>query len=452
MSGIMFAMEEIENEVPANVEEAAETAVAVADETAEIQQENDEVGVTVAQVEDAVQAGDELESIGEVAEEAVESGEGLSEESAEMASIAIESIRNRLGFRDSTRLVPATESFGNVNTRLMSTKLVVETIGETIKKIWLRIKQIFARLWEKVKGFIAKLFNSATMLQKHVDGLLVKAKALPADLKPAKDKISSGAKAFSSEGKADLGTVQEIIKNADLFAAVASTIAAQHKTLSDYAQQLASKPFTEENVMDFMTKATGAANGFLKAASPMKTINANLASIVAPAGDGAKGITNFAYGPFVNSKVFNLASSEVEIFGKPTKSIYASFVNAKAEPAKEIEALKKDQIVDVLEQASALCKKLAAFKKVQSEYEAVAKASAKLADTVIASAGKVMEKTEAKKETNEGLKALRKEVATSMKGMQTIGSFGPSVVFSTIKAAADLASASMANLKGAESK
>ena len=140
MTGLIAAMEEIENEVPVNQEEAAETAVAVADESAEIQQDGDEIGTTVAQVEDAVQAGEELESIGEVAVDSVEGGEGLTEEAAEVASIAIESIRNRLGFRTETCLVPATESFGNTNTRVMSTRLVIEGIGDTLKKIWAAIK------------------------------------------------------------------------------------------------------------------------------------------------------------------------------------------------------------------------------------------------------------------------------------------------------------------------
>ena len=64
----------------------------------------------------------------------------MDEAAAEMASIAIESIRNRLGIRAQTRLVPATESFGNTNTRVVSTKLVVEEIGETLKRIWAAIK------------------------------------------------------------------------------------------------------------------------------------------------------------------------------------------------------------------------------------------------------------------------------------------------------------------------
>ena len=447
MSGIMFAMEEIENEVPVDQQEAADTAVAVADETAEIQQENTEIGTTVAQVEDAVQAGDELESIGEVASEAVESGEGLSEESAEMASIAIESIRHRLGFRDATRLVPATESFGNVNTRLMSTKLVVETIGETIKKIWLAIKATFARLWEKVKGFIAKLFNSTAMMQKHVDGLLAKAKALPAEYAPVKDKISSGAKAFSVEGKANFGTVEQIIKNAELLVIVSSEISGKQKEISAVAQKLADSEFTEANVSSFLASVGGGAEDIKKASGVLKTIDNRLVSLVTAAHDGGKDVQNFAYGPFVNSKALNISISKVEILGKSVSRSSISFVNTKTEPSKEMEALKKDQIVSVLNTASELCKRLTAFKKVQSDYDAISKASAKLADTVIKSAESGVKKNEGKPETSAALKALRDEVSSSMKGMQAFGSFGPSVMFNTIKAAADLASASMANLK-----
>jgi len=125
-TGLVAAMEEVDNSPSIDENEAAEVAATVADESSEVQAEGDEIGVTVAQVEDAVQAGEELEDIAEVASETVEEGEGLDESAAEMASIAIESIRNRLGIRAQTRLVPATESFGNTNTRVVSTKLVVE--------------------------------------------------------------------------------------------------------------------------------------------------------------------------------------------------------------------------------------------------------------------------------------------------------------------------------------
>ncbi len=123
--------------------------------------------------------------------DAVEDGEGLTEEAAEVASIAIESIRNRLGFRAQSRLVPATESFGNTNTRVMSTRLVIEGIGDTIKKIWAAIKAAALRVWEMIKSFFAKLFNSATMLAKHIQALKDRARGMSGDLSPKDKKIKT---------------------------------------------------------------------------------------------------------------------------------------------------------------------------------------------------------------------------------------------------------------------
>ena len=85
LNGGLLAMEEIDNggENMGEVE-AAEVAATVADESAEIQESNTDVGIEVAKVEDAVQAGEELEALGDLAADSLENGEGQSEDSAEV--------------------------------------------------------------------------------------------------------------------------------------------------------------------------------------------------------------------------------------------------------------------------------------------------------------------------------------------------------------------------------
>lgn len=447
-NGLISAMEEVENELPVDQQEAADTAVAVADETAEIQQDSGEIDVSVSQVEDAVQAGDELESIGEVAADAVESGEGLSEETAEMASIAIESIRNRLGFRSETRLVPATESFGNTNTRLMSTKLVIEGITDTLKKIWNAIKSAILRLKDKLVSFFSKLFNSAAMLAKHIKMLQDRANKMPASLKMVKKTIkSSSARAFSLNGKADFDTAKKVINNTALMSAVALATAAKQKDVSAAAQTLAASDITADSVEKFLSAQNAGADAVVKAASTFVTMDPTLAQMPAKANKNGKGTANYAYGPFVGSKVLHISVSETEVLGKPMKRASVSFIDSKGKIAEEIGALEMSEIKEVLATAAKMCSDLQDFKKVQGEYDAITKASNKLAETVMSSAVNVLEKSGAKQEVSAGLKALQSEVSSSLSSLSSFGNVGPNLVFNAVKSLADYASLSLANLK-----
>ena len=120
MSGLIFAVESAENEIgaDASADEVAALEATVADESAAIQAESNEADVTISQVEAAVQDGEELEAIADVATDSLaDGGEGLTEEAAEVAAIAIERARARLGFSDLSRITPAREQFGSSSTR-----------------------------------------------------------------------------------------------------------------------------------------------------------------------------------------------------------------------------------------------------------------------------------------------------------------------------------------------
>lgn len=449
--GLVASMEEAQNEVAELGDtEAAEVAVSVADETAEIQGASDEIGTTVSEVEEAVQGGEELETIADIATDAVESGEGLSEESAELASVAIENIRSRLGFDTSTRLVPATESFGNTNTRMTSTNLVLLGIGDSLKKIWTSIKAAAARLWEMLKSFFAGLFNSAGMLSKHIAALSERARKMDSGVKPKDKKIkhSGVARAFSVKGKADMSTVEDIAKNTEQLVAVALRVGEQQKAVAVAASALAAGEVTEAAVKAFVSSQATGADSALKAASMFGNIDASLAAQVTKGAKQKKGskTENFAYGPFVGNVALSCNVFESEILGAKAKRVSMSFVPMSGKVAGEVEALDLNQVRNILGKATKLTNDLKDFKKVQDNYDAVTKQITKVADAVMNNAEKILDKTGSSSETRQGFQEAKTEINDSIKALGAFGNRAPALQFQLAKAMADYASISMRNL------
>lgn len=109
-------------------------------------------------LDESVDDIEEMQQVGDVLERTVESGEGATEETAELAEVAIERICSRLNLRGKSFV--SLESFGSKNTRLSATKIAVEDIGEKISAAWKAVKAFFARVYEKIKEFFAKIWQS----------------------------------------------------------------------------------------------------------------------------------------------------------------------------------------------------------------------------------------------------------------------------------------------------
>ena len=454
--GLIAAMEDIAEEVPVDENEAAEVAVAVADESAEVQADSEEIGTSVAQIEDAVQAGDELEDIGEVAAEAVESGEGLDEKSAEIASIAIESIRNRLGAGSAVRLVPACESFGNSNTRLTSTKLIVEGVNDFIKKVWTAIKQAAARIWDKIKLFFAKIFNSAGALAKHIQSLKARAAKIPSTAQPREKMIKSSiARAISVGGKANKSTFDDVFKNSETLSAAAADVSKLTRDIVTAAERLAGSEINEANVSAFIKDKNGCAASVVSALS--KSFSGLSTSLAAAATKGAKPAKGAnekieTYGPFIGGEALILTTYNVSVANKTSEDFAISFGPMKGTPATEVAALTTSEVKEILEKAGSIANKLADFKKTQSNMDAITKSVNKIADTVLSQAQKLLDKTGSSTETRQGLQELKNSVNNTLSTLNGFGNKAPAMQFNMAKVAADYASLCMRNLGEKEAK
>lgn len=452
-TGLIASMEDADNLPPVDENEAAEVAATVADDSAEIQTQSDDIGVQVSEVEDAVQDGETLEGIGEVAAAAVESGEGLAPETAEVASIAIESIRNKLGFDTSFRVVQSLESFGNSNTKMSATRAVVEGISDTIKSIWNAVKAAAIRVWDMLKNFFLKLFNSAAGLAKHIASLRDRARNLPAGVKPKEKtlKISGTARAFSVKGKANVKTAEIIANNTLKMAGVAKQLGSYQKEVADIAASLANTDMSAASVSSFCSNMSKSSDEITKAASAFATFQGNLSATKGDSKSNKK-TTYHHFGPFIDNTILTVATTEGDFLGTKMKRSTLAFGGAKEEAAKEIDALELTELQELLNNANKLANSLADWKETQKFYEAVTKKAVSMADEVIKQAGNIMKTTGSNTDQRQGLSELKVEVMSTITSMNAFANRAPALVFRLCNASADWASASIRNLQESTGK
>lgn len=116
----ILAQEELEDVVPAEMTpEQGEEATVDAD-AAQTDAELADVGSEAADVADSAEVGERLDSTIEIADKAIERGDGLTPEAAEVAEVAVEGYYQQLGLRPGR--FPSLEGFADSNTRLATTK------------------------------------------------------------------------------------------------------------------------------------------------------------------------------------------------------------------------------------------------------------------------------------------------------------------------------------------
>lgn len=248
--GLVLAMEDDSEVVPVTGE-LSESMVEVAESAAEIEEGVQEVAEFDESIDSASSDAETLEKIHEVMEESVEKGEGLDETSAEIAEIAIESICARLGI--TKRTMPAMESFGSANSRVVATKIAMEGIQERIKSIWEAIKKAFVAMLDAIKAFYKKYLTALGRAKEALTKAEAAVKAFnKTTAKSETIENASLAESFAVEGKADASTANTILTNhLKLTAAVLKSLDSIKEVSKDLGKdgadfQKASQDFVQE--------------------------------------------------------------------------------------------------------------------------------------------------------------------------------------------------------------
>ncbi len=253
---------------------------------AEVTEADSEVEELVEAVEEAVDGVEEIEEIAEVAEGSVEAGDGLTEEAAEIAEVAVESICNRLGYKPAKRIIPAMESFGATSSRLDATKYALEGFKDTVAKIWEGIKAFFARIGDALKALWNKLFDLATKTAARAEKMAKNVK------KAQDDKLVAGA----GKLKVNNYLVAFNIASGDVAAAAAKVISV-HQTI---AGKLAGVNSKLSDNLDAVTKADSV--------DGITLTDADFGKI-------AKGELAFGYTAEVKEGVLTLDQKQVKVTG-----------------------------------------------------------------------------------------------------------------------------------------
>lgn len=193
--GLVFAMEEENVEV---VEPTEEVPAEVEQNVGEAEEQAGDIEEFAGSVDEATDDADTMEAVGDKLQETVdEGGEGASPEAVEIAEIAVESLCRRLGVKTKGRVLPAMESFQSPTTRVAATRIAIEKIGETVRRVWEAIKAAFTTVVTKIKEFFAKLFDANASLEKAAKQVKETLKDLPNEPKLTGEQQAS----FLNSGK-----------------------------------------------------------------------------------------------------------------------------------------------------------------------------------------------------------------------------------------------------------
>ena len=182
--------------------------VVSADDTLEI--EIAEAGEAEGEFEEQ---GDNVEELGEISEglesilismeSAMQDG-GLNPQAALFMQHAVQAHVGRLGL-EASDVTPSMESFGGASGQAAATTISMEGIGETLKKIWMAIKNAVSKAIQAIKNFFSKIFGGVGKLKSRHEAL----KKAVKEIKEEKgDKIKvPNANTLRYKGKADMGSI-----------------------------------------------------------------------------------------------------------------------------------------------------------------------------------------------------------------------------------------------------
>lgn len=433
--GLVFAMEEgLADEVSEEVVPASELEVERGD--SEITENSNDIEEMVTATEEAVADAESLGEIQDVMQESVDEGEGLPEEAAEIAEVAVESICRRLGISN-TKIIPAMESFGSKHSRLSATKIAIESIGDTLKKIWEAIKAAFIRVWDKIKTFFIGFTKNTQALSNHLDDLKKRVIDLEDSKTADKDLDSSSlANAFSINKKANHATATTIIENSKkLLEANADLTKTVDGTLSGL-KNLMSTEIDRNKFTAYMNSAQAAHDANIR-----KILSSIIISGIGKAQkEDKKNATSYA-GPFEGCRVLRIQNQTKGTAPDEYKVFSIGIETSDKFEAEKIDVLKKDQMLDLIHKAASLIDALNSFEKQRDMLSKAADASKKVADEAL--------KVVAKLSENDTVKSrIFREIGTEVSSYNSIVSSMsvsiPKVVFDAIKSSANYVSASIA--------
>lgn len=291
-SGLSFAFENAETsgegeidevEMMSEVSDSVDTAETINTDVERLDAAEDDVG--------------EIEQQVEVMDEAIESGDGLSEDAAKAVEISIERACNRLRMKRpySTRI--SKEAFSAPSSRLAATRIArEETERNIVLRVYDGIKKYIMDLVARVKAWFTEKFEANNRLIRAAEEMKKKA----SEAKGGKDAAfeSKEARNFTDGDKLDMGEVVYVLKThvdvTNSFAAAATAVTTSMGGIKGIAEKIKPEngPTREQLVTELNAEMDKVKNAFSGAkldkadAKLYKNLEFSIDSVAASGEDG----------------------------------------------------------------------------------------------------------------------------------------------------------------------
>lgn len=410
--------------------EAAETATEVEAGSAEVEKTADTVDDVDTAIGNSVDAAEGLGEVQEEVQASVDSGEGLTAREAKFAEMAVEAYCRRAGIRArDERIFPSMENFGSRHGRLTASKVVLEGIGDAIKRIWEAIKAAAAKVWDFIKSLFTGLTKNRESLAKMLKNLKQRLEDLPTSAKPKEDKFKTGAAEFTIGSKASPDNVLTILTSSVVF--------------------LGAVPAALTALNDLVTTAHG--QGEIKDnAAPLLEPFAKLSMAVGDTVDkkskGDKDTVVQYHGNLLRGQ--SLVS---KITKKKTKELVSYSVEEVAKSlASEIKAPSVAEMENILDAADKALTALKSVDRVMPVADKALKTLARHADEMIKIAGEgkaaTLDKKDDAAEAKDDAGETAEQARSLVRCVSTLAAAAPKMAFGAIKASADYVSAGINNM------
>lgn len=337
----------------------------------------------VERVEDLADALEDLAEVAETIEEATPTDLAMVETAAR-AALAGSDV-------EVEEVLPALESYAG-------TRISVETIRDTARRLWDNIVEMLKKVWEKVEGFFYKMVGTIPRLRKAAEALKDRAEAtVGKTVEEQKTKLGGEAGTLSLDGKAPKGA-------ADVLSALGAVKDQGQAVFGKYATTLAKagenmasaiSDFDIEKAEESLLKVCNAATGvgiseiakLCKAVSTSDTRWRSGEASMAPALPGGKSII------FVSGK---LSKEEALAYAEGMRRTYAEVVQTSAKKqdavrSAELSTMSTGDAIAVAEQVLAICDQIEEYQRGKGAKD-IAKARDKMKEAG-AKATKSMEKS-----------------------------------------------------------
>lgn len=327
-----------------------------------------------AAVEEAVDAAATMEGLITGLESFKDKG-GLTEQGAWGVHQTIAHINKRLG---TNTKIPAMESFAAPSSRMSQHRVALESIKDTLARIWKAIKEAIKKSIQWVQDQFEKLFGAATKLKKRAEALEKAANGISGTMKEKDFENDRIAKALSINGNAptdvpaSLAHVKQVgdfvFKNVSEFNAGAAEAVITVLEAMDISK-LETKPFSAGQGFANVDTATASKLGYAEAGADMAQQSSgempgNKAILVrhpvaGKTGEEAATLFAKANGTLItydgkqkevsNTKVKTLAGDDIEKIAKTVVEICDAILGYKAKLPKAKEL--KSKLVNAADKA-----------------------------------------------------------------------------------------------------